>query len=240
MFDVDDAHHTFLRFQYQTLYKMKSMAIKIRTNQFAEVKNPVTYAHYVSIIEKLVLRRKTSGSEQTEEKISATIINLQRMKRLIKETSIDPELIRKVSELECPMLWITLTEAWCGDAAQNLPIIHKIAELSKNKIKLMLVFRDENPELMSYFMTDGKRSIPKLICMNGETLEVLGTWGPRPQSIQNIINNFKNENPGATHKEIMYHLHLSYFHDKGHALQSELSKMMDECSEALCSHEIGH
>lgn len=216
------------------------MAIKISGNQFAEIVNPVTYAHYLSLMDKFVQEKKTSGSEQSEEKIDATAINLQRMKRILKSTTVDKELVKKVSEIEQPLRWIVLTEVWCGDAAQNLPIIHRIAELSKNRIQLVLVFRDENPQLMNHFLTNGTRSIPKLICLNAETNEVLGAWGPRPQNIQNIINKYKSENPQASHKDIMYHAHLSYFHDKGHSLQSELLKMLDKCNELLTGAEIRH
>jgi hypothetical protein len=216
------------------------MAIKIGRNQFAEIFNPITYAHYLNVLDKLVHEKKTSGPDQSEEKISATAINLQRMKRIIKDTTVDPELVTKVSTLEHCLTWLVITEAWCGDAAQNLPVLNKIASLSKNKVQMMLVFRDENPQLMNYFLTNGTRSIPKLICLNSETHEVLATWGPRPTNIQNILNKYKIENPNATHKDTMYHLHLNYFHDKGHSLQAEILKMLEDCKINLQESEINH
>ena len=62
------------------------------------------------------------------------------------------------------MDWLVLTEAWCGDAAQSLPIINKMAEVSDN-ITLRLILRDENLDVMDQFLQNGRsRSIPKLIC----------------------------------------------------------------------------
>lgn len=206
------------------------MEIKTTNNLFIDVKGAVTYSQYINMLEKLVLKKQTSGPEQSEEKILATKINLQRMKRIAESVTPDVSLQQRIKNAAVPMIWLVISEAWCGDAAQNLPIIHKIAGLNNEQVKLQIVFRDENPYLMDQFLTNGSRSIPVLICLNADTHEVLTSWGPRPQVIQELLNNYKKLNPNATHHELMYHVHLNYFHDKGHSLQRELSKMMDECT----------
>jgi hypothetical protein len=216
------------------------MEIKIDGQPLLQVNGAVTYGHYITILEKLVIKKSTSGPEQSNEKILATSVNLQRMKRIIKQTSINPEFLHKVRDLEHPMIWLLITEAWCGDAAQNLPVIHKAAELSGGHIQMFLTFRDENPQLMDHFLTNGTRSIPKLICLNANTHEVIGSWGPRPQLIQELLNKYKKANPDATHQDLMYHLHLNYFHDKAHSLQTELIKMLDECNAQIERTEIHH
>jgi len=106
-------------------------------------------------------------------------INDQRMKRLDKTIQITEENATFLKQYNTKMLWIVLSEGWCGDAAHALPVLNKIAE-SSDAIELKIVFRDENEELMNQFLTNGGKSIPKLIMVDPETLEVLNEWGPRP------------------------------------------------------------
>ena len=60
------------------------------------------------------------------------------------------------------MIWLIITEGWCGDAAQCIPTIEKIAAESKN-IETHYVLRDENLDLIDEYLTNNARSIPKLI-----------------------------------------------------------------------------
>lgn len=104
-----------------------------------------------------------------------TKMNVTRMNRLDKRASIAPELVDKIKSLP-PQTWTVITEAWCGDAAQNLPWIKKMSDINPD-INLNVVLRDENLELMDQFLTNGGRSIPKLIISNAED-EVIHDWGP--------------------------------------------------------------
>lgn len=90
-----------------------------------------------------------------------------------------------------------ITEGWCGDAAQILPFINKISELNE-KIELKLVLRDQHPEVMDEFLTDGSRSIPKVVVLNKENLDVLGDepfyaralWRIEPDLMRPGCNDF--------------------------------------------------
>ena len=70
-----------------------------------------------------------------------------------------------MSQLKDNFTLLVLAEGWCGDAAQILPVINKIAEYS-SLIDLKVVCRDENPELMDQFLTNGSKSIPKVIIID--------------------------------------------------------------------------
>lgn len=62
-----------------------------------------------------------------------------------------------------------------------------MTEFAEN-IELRIILRDKYPEVMDAFLTDGKsRSIPKVIVLDAQTLEVLGEWGPRPAQVQKNI-----------------------------------------------------
>ena len=50
-------------------------------------------------------------------------------------------------------------------------------------LELRIVLRDEHPEVMDRYLTNGSRSIPIVIALDEEFRE-LGHWGPRPRELQ--------------------------------------------------------
>src|SRR6476620_8632964 len=133
----------------------------------------MTYADYVKLIDDLLLEGKTTGPNQSEAMLGYAKLNRQRMHRLEKTVDLSAELKEAARRLERKLIWLVITEGWCGDAAQNIPVIEKIASASSN-IETRYVLRGENVELIDRFLTGGARSIPKLIALDAETLEVLG------------------------------------------------------------------
>lgn len=123
------------------------------------------------------------------------------------------------------MIWLVITEAWCGDAAQNIPPIEKIANLN-DRIETRYILRDENTELMDQFLTSGSRSIPKLIALDADTLDVLGTWGARPEAAQKLYYELKEK--GAEKAAIMEHLQRWYNADRTLSLQNEFVNLLAE------------
>ena len=123
--------------------------------------------------------------------------------------------------------WLVISEGWCGDAAFNLPLLNIAAEAVPEKIKLRLILRDSNPELMDANLTDGGRSIPKLIVLS-EDLEPLGYWGPRPAGLQSLMKQWKNE--GLELKELIPKVHHWYDRDKTRSLQQELTRLVTRYS----------
>ncbi|MFC5269775.1 thioredoxin family protein [Adhaeribacter terreus] len=183
--------------------------------------NPLTYNLYSVLIEALVAAGQTTGSEQTEEKIAFTKLNAQRSKRVHKMFKLLPELQETLHQIPEKWSWLLLTESWCGDGAQLVPAIAEIAAAAPN-IELTILLRDENPEFMDLYLTNGGRAIPKLICMNAETDETLFTWGPRPTEIQQKVKEFKAENPYATKEQLHKQLAVWYAKDNSASLQHDL------------------
>ena len=133
----------------------------------------------------------------TPEILGYVKLNLHRMSRLNRQMSIIPELQAAMARVTEPWTWLVLTESWCGDAAQIVPVLHRIAKESSN-ITLRFLLRDQHPELMNAYLTNGGRSIPKLICLKMNnltvpTLQELGTWGPRPAGLQTLMNDWRTE-----------------------------------------------
>ncbi|RKS01377.1 thioredoxin family protein [Flavobacterium sp. 102] len=183
-----------------------------------------SYTEYRNIVSSLLKEGKSTGNEQSEALTHYSELNETRMNRLEKTIKITDEFAEKLHQLQGEYLWLVISEGWCGDAAQLTPIFYKMAELSP-KIELKMVFRDENDDLMNLFLTNGARSIPKLIILDKNTLEVLGDFGPRPQGAKQLILDYKAEH-GLVDETAKTNLQLWYLHDKGLSTQQEIMALM--------------
>lgn len=190
-----------------------------------------TYDEYRDLTEKLLAEGKTTGENHSESMLHYTKINLFRMKRLDKTSSLDSRLEEALGRLDRKLFWLVLTEAWCGDAAQNLPIINKMVQATPN-IEMRLILRDENLDIMDQFLTDGKsRSIPKLISLDAETHELLGTWGPRPATVQKLYKELSSQ-PDFNYPEAAERIHKWYADNKNEEIQQEFLELLEKWSGA--------
>ncbi|CAN5414580.1 thioredoxin family protein [soil metagenome] len=159
----------------------------------------------------------------TASEANYLLLNFQRAKRIDKLFQIGYDLKIEVSKVYQPVNWIVISEFWCGDAAQNLGILEKAASFSAGKIQLRIVKRDQHEELMNSFLTNGSKSIPKLIQFDNHG-NISGIWGPRPKEAQNLVKDLKN-NP-ETVANYGIELHKWYANDKGLSLQHELINLL--------------
>ena len=183
-----------------------------------------SYTAYRNHIKTLLKEGKSSGNEQSEALTHYSELNEARMNRLEKTVKISTEIIQKLNQLNGDYIWLVISEGWCGDAAQILPVIYKMAELSE-RIDLKIVFRDENEDLMNLFLTNGTKSIPKLIILDKDTLELLGDFGPRPIGAKQLILDYKAKH-GIVDETAKTNLQLWYLHDKGLSIQKEILDLM--------------
>ncbi len=183
------------------------------------IKNPYSYDEYKELIFLLAENQSCTGME-TEERINATLINSQRIKRIDKQCILKDELQSEILKIKKRWKWLVIIESWCGDGAQNIGVIAKMAALTPN-IELKLILRDENLHIMNLYLTNGSMSVPKLICFNKDKKEEIGYWGPRPKEIQKKVSGYKIEHPYATHEDFVSNLHLWYARDKTEAMQTE-------------------
>lgn len=189
------------------------------------IEKSMTFAEYIKLIDDLLLDGKTTGTNQSDAMFNYGKLNRQRMHRLEKTVSLNESLKEKARKINRKQIWLIVTEGWCGDAAQNIPIIEKIAAASDN-IETRYVLRDENLELMDAYLTNNARSIPKLIALGAESLEVIGTWGPRPQAAMDLFIELKHQ--GLEKPLIMENLQRWYIADKNQSIQAEFENLLDE------------
>lgn len=190
----------------------------------------MSYDEYLSLVTNLLEHGKTTGPEQTASRVEYSKLNLVRMNRVAKTLVHNDEAFESVAMVDLPQTWLIVTEGWCGDAAQNLAAIEHVASASE-AIKTRYILRDENPELMNEFLTNGSRSIPKLIAVDDASGKVLGTWGPRPATAQSYWNEMKEQ--GIEKAQLSENLQRWYNADKGVSLQKELAGLAKEWSQAL-------
>ncbi|WP_181304604.1 thioredoxin family protein [Rufibacter sp. XAAS-G3-1] len=188
------------------------------------VAQSLSFEGYMALVREAVAQGKTTGVDQSNALAKYTKDNLVIMERTY-QTPLLPELVEMVQALEQPQLWLVLTEGWCGDAAVHLPVLAALAEQSP-EVELRTILRTEQPTVMDAYLTNGGKSIPKLIALNAHTLQPLGSWGPRPQVLQEYVLNLKKQElpmPEFIKKALEYSAA-----DNGQALQAELLQLIPQ------------
>ncbi|KAB1063960.1 thioredoxin family protein [Salibacter halophilus] len=179
-----------------------------------------TFKSYNELIESLLEENKTTGTNQSEAMINYTQMNQKRMKRWFKTLKLSDE-IKGLNIDGQNQKWLIITEGWCGDAAHNIPGIEMIArELG---IETRYILRDENPEIIDAYLTNGGRSIPKLIAVDKDFNELF-TWGPRPKECQELYLSLKEN--GSDWNEILEKVQRWYNSNKGAMLQQEFTQLL--------------
>ena len=178
----------------------------------------ITHNVYIDLLKDLLSEGRTTGLNQDDGLIEYAKLNIQRMERIYKTVVINSVLVKKVEAITEKQTWICITEGWCGDAAQSIPLFERLAELNDN-ISFKIVLRDENLDLMDRNLTNGGRAIPIVIATQND--QELWKWGPRPKSLQAIVDEFK-QNPTVSYEELKTQLHTWYAKNKTVDQQNEL------------------
>lgn len=196
---------------------MKSIVQKALSNSFS-------YTEYRNLVAKYAEEGKTTGEIPSEDHIVFTKLNEARMHRLDKTMQVADETKSFLENLKKEYTWIVIAESWCGDAAQILPVINRMATVS-DKIDLKVVLRDDNSALMNQFLTNGTKSIPKLIIVDNESNNVIADFGPRPIGAKQLILDYKAEY-GVVDETAKIELQKWYLQDKGISTQKEIVELM--------------
>lgn len=182
-----------------------------------------TYASYRQLVTELLAEGKVTGDVQSQELLDYSKLNQARMDRLQKTLALDETVGQVLNSLKNEYTWVVISEGWCGDAAQLLPIFNLMADNTPN-VNLAVVLRDANPELMNRFLTNGARAVPKLIVLDSGN-NVRGTWGPRPMGAAQLIAEYKAAK-GVIDETAKTQLQMWYLHDKGLSTQREVAELM--------------
>ncbi len=184
----------------------------------------MSYDQFRELVSNLVANNGTTGPEQTEANKHYTVLNDKRMRRWDKTLKISEEVLKQLADYQKKVYWLVIVESWCGDSAPSLPVMNKIATYN-DRIDLRIVLRNEHPKLMDAFLTNEKMAIPKLIVIDKETSEVLGTWGPLPTKATIMVNEYKQIHPSLS-PEFKEDLQQWFNRDKGQNILADLQQLL--------------
>lgn len=139
-----------------------------------------------------------------------------------KRAAVPDEFLERVAALGGSWHLLVLSEDWCGDAVNTLPVIAKLAEGAAN-VDMRILARDANPDLMDAHLTGTSRSIPVVIVLDADYAQ-RGWWGPRPGALQAWVkaDGVKLDAP-ARYREIR----TWYARDRGRTTLDEIVGLME-------------
>jgi hypothetical protein len=194
--------------------------------------NALDYRAYRHLVTALLSEGKLTGPgvPLNEEMLEYTRLNEQRMNRIEKTFRPHEEAFAGLAQIAEPITWLVITEGWCGDAAQIIPTLQKMAESNPN-ILLRFILRDQHLDIMDAFLTNGGRSIPKILFVAPANGKVLGHWGPRPVAAHEEMTAWANRIKATEdskerkqlYEEAKTAVHTWYAHDKTISTQREVA-----------------
>lgn len=182
-----------------------------------------SYNDYRKLVKLLISSGKSTTKSENDALFEFSKLNDKRMDRLDKTLKVTNETMLSLQQLKEPVTLLVISEGWCGDAAQIVPMVNKIAD-SSDYISIKIVLRDQNEPLMNQFLTNGSKSIPKVILLDANN-NVLNSWGPRPSIATNMVLNYKKKN-GGLDADFKRNLQVWYNKDRGISTQEDIVKLL--------------
>lgn len=188
--------------------------------------NGISYEDYVHLLkDKLNLGLTTDGLKD-ESLVNYSKLNFSRKKRLSKTLKLGIDYLERVERIEKEINFLVITEGWCGDAAQILPILDLIVK-SNSHFESKVVLREEHPELMEAYSYNGTKSIPIIIGFELQGEKVLFQWGPRPEPMLELTRKWKID---ESYSKVDFSKDLQdwYNTDKGRTTVEEIVTLLEK------------
>lgn len=184
----------------------------------------MTFSEYLDYFERIITTPQEAQLPPYDNAMyyDYTRLNWSRTNRWLKTAKLSDELVAAVLAIGSPQHWLIITEPWCGDAAHNVPLLH-LAAAHNPLITVFYELRDSEPFSINSYLTNGGKSIPKLVIRDAEGKD-LATWGPRPARCQQLYNILTAEK--ADFERVKTELQNWYNADKGAALMKELGDVL--------------
>jgi hypothetical protein len=117
--------------------------------------------------------------------------------------------------------FVVIAEDWCGDASSTVPVVVRFAEAIGAELRILR--RDEHPEVMDAYLSDGARAIPIVIVLT-EAMDEIGHWGSRPAELQAFVMGERAR--GRQSKAYFPDVRSWYAHDQGETTLREILAVM--------------
>lgn len=170
----------------------------------------ISYEEYLEKVKTQMNQMKEEGDPK--DYVQYYFLGLTRMERWNKTFELSDEQKALLNTIQPNFSLLTISEGWCGDASQILPII----EITSKELGVshQIVFRDENPDLMNKYLTDGAKSIPIIIGVD-DTGSELFHFGPRPVHGMELLKKHKENPESYTTQDFQKEVHQYYTKNKG-------------------------
>lgn len=163
------------------------------------------------------MRDRFEKADTFQEFLETVVSHRELWHQLTRRARVPDEILRAARSIPGQWHLLALTEDWCFDGVNALPVVARLAEAVPG-LNLRVLRRDENPDLMDTHLTRGTRSIPVIMVLNDEYREV-GWWGPRPAPLQEL---FLKDLKTLPKEERARKLRAWYARDKGTSMLSEI------------------
>jgi hypothetical protein len=177
---------------------------------------------YLSHFESIITQTNPPAPFDNPDYLNYAKLNWSRTNRWLKHGTLTKEIKDVVSAIQKKQHWIIITEPWCGDAAHVVSFLHMFAEVNP-LISVDIELRDSEPLRINNYLTNGGKSIPKLI-IQGESGKDIVTWGPRPKACQILYDKLKEEN--ADFETMKIELQKWYNNDEGKEIMKEIGALI--------------
>ncbi|HLP49609.1 MAG TPA: thioredoxin family protein [Chitinophagales bacterium] len=185
----------------------------------------LSFEEYLQLTDDILEQRvERAGIYLNDSTFRYTRSNLERMKKVLDTIALNQKLYNLLSDLEEEWIWLVISEPWCGDASWGVPALCMIASAS-DKIDFRILLRDTHPDIIQAYQTAGTDSIPKLVCLRKDDLSLVGTWGPRPAELHEMVLKFKDD-PAFDYRESVRRLHAWFEADMTKSTQDELTVLI--------------
>ncbi|WP_407482737.1 thioredoxin family protein [Elizabethkingia meningoseptica] len=148
-------------------------------------------------------------------------LGIQRMNRMFEKYLPNEKQVETLAQKNFRGKILIISEAWCGDASQAIPVIVKFFE----QYDVRITYRDQEPSLIDEFLTNGGKSIPIVVFLD-EEYNVLGHWGPRPKHGKELLEKHKNDPEGYPKDNFYNDLQVYYAKNRGFDTIEELLELI--------------
>jgi len=167
----------------------------------------ISYREYLREAKELLANPKNEISEDFLEYYK---LGVRRMERVEKQYSPEEKQVEELAQKKFRGKILIISEAWCGDASQIIPVISKFFE----QYEIRITHRDQQPSLIDNFLTHGSKSIPIVIFLDDD-LNVITSWGPRPEYGMELLAKHKENPDRYTSDDFHNDLQVYYSKNKG-------------------------
>ena len=181
----------------------------------------VSYNDYLQHSRQKILELQQSAAEEDRKLLDYYQLGLTRMRRVGKTYQISEVQQQRFSEKNFKGKILIISEGWCGDAAMVVPVIHRFF----GDEHVRIVYRDENDELITQYLTNGGKSIPIVLLLDQDG-NVVSHWGPRPAHGMELLKKYKSSPEIYTADDFHNELQVYYTKNKGRDIVEELLHLL--------------